>query len=65
VAGGRLLEVYPVVPLLRGQGLSIGMTSYAGQVYVGLNADRDSVPDVDLLAGLIEQEVGEMVVDAA
>ena len=39
----RLLEVFPVVPLVRGQGLSIGMTSYDGRVYVGLNADRDSV----------------------
>ena len=29
-AGGRMLEVFPVVPLARGQGLSIGMTSYDG-----------------------------------
>ncbi|HEY0402021.1 MAG TPA: wax ester/triacylglycerol synthase family O-acyltransferase, partial [Blastococcus sp.] len=42
-AGSRMLEVFPVVPLARGQGLSIGMTSYDGRVYFGLNADRDSV----------------------
>ena len=41
--GSRMLEVFPVVPLARGQGLSIGMTSYDGRVYFGLNADRDSV----------------------
>ena len=57
-AGSRMLEVFPVVPLARGQGLSIGMTSYDGRVYFGLNADRDSVGDVDVLADLIEQEVG-------
>jgi diacylglycerol O-acyltransferase len=60
-AGSRMLEVFPVVPLARGQGLSIGMTSYNGHVYFGLNADRDSVGDVDVLADLIEQEVGELV----
>jgi diacylglycerol O-acyltransferase len=60
-AGARMLEVFTVVPLVRGQGLSIGMTSYDGQVYVCLNADRDTVGDVDLLADLIEQELAELV----
>lgn len=64
-AGGRMLEVFPVVPLLRGQALSIGITSYDGQVFFGLNADRDSMGDVDLLADLIEQEVGQLLEDAA
>ena len=56
-AGSRMLEVFPVVPLARGQGLSIGMTSYAGRVFFGLNADQDSVGDVQVLAELIEQEL--------
>ena len=60
-AGGRMLQVFPVVPLARGQGLSIGMTSYDGTVFFGLNADRDSVGDVDVLADLIEQEVAQLV----
>ncbi|NYJ04584.1 WS/DGAT/MGAT family O-acyltransferase [Petropleomorpha daqingensis] len=60
-AGARMLEVFPVVPLARGQGLSIGITSYDGSVFVGLNADRDGVGDVDVLADLIEQEVAELV----
>jgi hypothetical protein len=64
-AGSRMLEVFPVVPLVRGQGLSIGMTSYDGQVYFGLNADSDTVGDVGLLADLIEQEVGQLLDDAA
>jgi diacylglycerol O-acyltransferase len=56
-AGAQMLEVFPVVPLARGQGLSIGMTSYNGRVFFGLNADSDSVGDVGVLADLIEQEV--------
>ncbi len=63
-AGGLMLEVFPVVPLARGQGLSIGMTSYNGTVFFGLNADRDSVGDVDVLADLIEQQVEELVATA-
>jgi diacylglycerol O-acyltransferase len=60
-----MVEVFPVVPLARGQGLSIGLTSYDGTVYFGLNADRDSVSDVDALADLIEQEVAYLVELAA
>ncbi|GAB3199634.1 wax ester/triacylglycerol synthase family O-acyltransferase [Geodermatophilus arenarius] len=59
-AGSRMLEVFPVVPLVGGQGLAVGMTSYDGHVYVGLNADRDGVGDVDVLADLVEQEVGAL-----
>jgi WS/DGAT/MGAT family acyltransferase len=60
-AGSRMLEVFPVVPLARGQGVSIGMTSYDGRVYFGFNADRDGVGDVDVLADLVEQEVDDLV----
>jgi WS/DGAT/MGAT family acyltransferase len=63
-AGSRMLEVFPVVPLARGQGLAIGMTSYDGRVFFGLNAERDSVGDVDVLADLIEQQVAELVESA-
>ena len=59
-AGSRMLEVFPVVPLVGGQALSVGMTSYDGHVYVGLNADRDGVGDVDVLADLVEQEVAAL-----
>jgi diacylglycerol O-acyltransferase len=59
--GARMVEVFPVVPLARGQGLAIGLTSYDGTVYFGLNADRDSISDVDALADLIEQEIAYLV----
>jgi diacylglycerol O-acyltransferase / wax synthase len=62
-AGGRLLEVFSVVPLAQEHALSIGLTSYDGRVFVALNADRDSVGDVDVLADLIEQEIEEMAGD--
>jgi hypothetical protein len=60
-AGAQLLELFPVVPLARGQGLSIGLTSYNGHVYYGLNADRDALPDVDVIGSLLEESLSELV----
>ena len=60
-AGAKMLAMYPVVPLSKGQGVSIGLTSYDGGVYYGLNADRDAMPDVDVLAACIEDALAELV----
>jgi diacylglycerol O-acyltransferase len=60
-AGAQMLECYPVVPLSKGQTVSVGLTSYDGGVYFGLNADRDAMPDVDVLAQCIEESLGELV----
>src|SRR6202034_687892 len=42
VAGAKLLESYAVPPLLNNQVLAIGVTSYNGVLYYGINADRDA-----------------------
>lgn len=60
-AGARMCEMYPVVPLAKGQAVSIGLTSYDGGVYYGLNADRDAMPDIDVLAQCIEESLAELV----
>ena len=60
-AGAQMLETYPVVPLGRGQAVSVGLTSYDGGVYFGLNADRDAMPDVDVLAQCLEESLSELV----
>ncbi|XVX19272.1 WS/DGAT/MGAT family O-acyltransferase [Actinomycetota bacterium] len=57
----RMVETYPVMPLSRGQALSIGLTSYDGGVYYGLNADRDAMPDVDVLAQGIVDSLAELL----
>ena len=60
-ADARMLSSYPVMPLARGQALSIGLTSYDGGVYYGLNADRDAMPDVDVLGQCIVDSLAELV----
>ena len=61
-AGGALmLGAYPVVPLAKGQAVSIGLTSYDGGMYFGLNADRDAMNDVDVLAECLENALAELL----
>lgn len=61
VAGALLLRSYPVAPLAPGQAVSIGITSYDGGVYYGLNADRDTMPDVAVLGQCITDSLDELV----
>jgi WS/DGAT/MGAT family acyltransferase len=61
VGGARMLASYPVVPLAKTQAVSIGLTSYDGRVFYGLNADRDAMPDIDVLAQCIVDAVAELV----
>ncbi|MEP6695549.1 MAG: wax ester/triacylglycerol synthase family O-acyltransferase [Pseudonocardiales bacterium] len=59
--GAPMIEVFPVVPLAKNQAVSIGLTSYNGGVYYGLNADRNAMTDVDTLCQLIEESLSELV----
>lgn len=59
-AGARMLESYPVPPLLPGHALAIGVTSYDGGVFYGLTADRDLLPDADLLGPCLTQALEEL-----
>ena len=58
--GARMLAAYPVVPLTKGQALSIGVNSYDGCVFYGLNADRDAMRDIDVVAEGIGDALGAL-----
>jgi WS/DGAT/MGAT family acyltransferase len=59
-SGARLVAAYPVVPLAHGQGVSIGVTSYDGGLYYGINADRDSMSDLAVLAQCLVDALDEL-----
>ncbi|MGD9618355.1 MAG: wax ester/triacylglycerol synthase family O-acyltransferase [Mycolicibacterium sp.] len=61
IAGTKLLETYAVPPLLHNQVLAIGVTSYNGMLYFGINADRDAMSDVDMLPNLLREALDELV----
>ena len=60
-AGARMLETYPVHPLLPGHALAIGVTSYDGQVFYGITADRDLLPDAELLGQCVTEALDELL----
>ncbi|WP_396936941.1 wax ester/triacylglycerol synthase family O-acyltransferase [Mycolicibacterium sp.] len=61
VAGTKLLETYAVPPLLHNQVLAIGVTSYNGMLYYGINADRDAMSDVDVVPSLLRESLDEVL----
>jgi len=61
VAGTKLLETYAVPPLLSNQVLAIGVTSYNGMLYFGINADRDAMSDVDMFPTLLRESLDELL----
>jgi diacylglycerol O-acyltransferase / wax synthase len=59
-AGARMLEAFPYVPIVDGQGLTIGIVSYDGQLAFGLTGDRDLLPDLAVLAEAVEKSFAEL-----
>ena len=43
-----------------GQGLAVGITSYDGGLFYGFTADRDGLPDVDVLAATVVEAFEEL-----
>ena len=60
-AGARMTATYPVLPLSAGHLLSVGVTSYDGEVFLGLNADRDAIPDLAVLAQCLHDALDDLL----
>ncbi len=60
-AGARMIASYPVPPLTPGHPLAIGVTSYDGGVFYGITADRDWIPDAELLGVCVREALDELL----
>lgn len=58
--GAQMQRVIPMIPLCSGQALSVATGGYNGRVFLGLNADRDTVPDLDLVRTGIEETLHDL-----
>ena len=65
LAGARLLAYYPVSAITDGQGLNITVMSYCGTMYFGLVACRELMPDLDVLAGYLVEELAVLAAPSA
>jgi WS/DGAT/MGAT family acyltransferase len=61
LAGRRLLEAFPFVPLGGHVRIGIAIFSYDGGINFGVTGDLDKAPDVDVLCAGIERGVAELL----
>ena len=50
LAGARLLELFPMMPVMGNLTLVVAVLSYAGQLNITATADHDSCPDLEVFA---------------
>jgi WS/DGAT/MGAT family acyltransferase len=56
----RMLETYPVVPLMPEQAIAVGLFSYCGGLYWGINSDWDLIPDLHDFVAALEESYAEL-----
>jgi WS/DGAT/MGAT family acyltransferase len=63
ILGRPVVEIDPVMPLVARARVSIGVFSYLGRLAFGVTADRDSIPDVQVIATGIRSAFDELTAD--
>jgi WS/DGAT/MGAT family acyltransferase len=58
--GSKMTDIWPLVPLAADHAVGLAVLSYDGRVFFALNADRDTMPDLDVLAAGIEDGFAEL-----
>lgn len=58
--GSKMTDIWPLVPLAADHAVGLAVLSYDGRVFFALNADRDAMPDLDVLASGIEEGFAEL-----
>ena len=55
-----MVEVYPLAPLSRNLTINVAVMSYCGELYFGIVGDGAAAPDLETLAGGIEDAFAEL-----
>jgi diacylglycerol O-acyltransferase len=63
--GRQMQEVYPVLPLSDNTTLGVALLSYNGTIGFGFLGDRDTAPDLAMLAEGVEKSIAELMAAAA
>jgi diacylglycerol O-acyltransferase / wax synthase len=64
LAGRRMLESFPYVPLFASVRVAVAIFSYDGALSFGVSGDYDSAPDIDVLCRGIEYGLAQLVARA-
>jgi diacylglycerol O-acyltransferase / wax synthase len=60
LAGARLLELFPMMPVMGNLTLVVAVLSYAGQLNLAAAADHDSCPDLEVFTQGVRSALGEL-----
>jgi diacylglycerol O-acyltransferase / wax synthase len=61
LAGRRMLESFPYIPLFANVRVAVAIFSYDGALSFGISGDYDTAPDIDVLSDGIEHGLGQLV----
>jgi diacylglycerol O-acyltransferase / wax synthase len=61
LAGRRMLESFPYIPLFASVRVAVAIFSYDGALSFGVSGDYDTAPDIDVLCQGIEHGLAELV----
>jgi diacylglycerol O-acyltransferase / wax synthase len=61
LAGRRMLEAFPFVPLGGNVRVGVAIFSYDGGIYFGVTGDRDTAPDIAVLCRGIEAGIAKLL----
>jgi diacylglycerol O-acyltransferase / wax synthase len=64
LAGKRMIDTFPMVPLAKNQALGIALLSYAGRINFGLVGDFDLMWDLDDFADDVRESLAELASEA-
>jgi diacylglycerol O-acyltransferase / wax synthase len=64
LCGAQLLAHYPLSVITDGQGLNITVIGYLGRLHFGLTSCRELVPDIEVMAGYLGDEL-DLLLEAA
>jgi diacylglycerol O-acyltransferase len=61
LSGAKLVAMYPIGPIIEGVGVNVTVFSYLDTIYVGIQADWDLVPDIEVIAASLPASLAELV----
>ncbi len=64
LAGARMVAMYPVGPIVEGVGVNVTVFSYLDTMYVGVHGCWELAPDIEVIAGGMQDSLDELVIAA-
>jgi diacylglycerol O-acyltransferase / wax synthase len=58
--GSRVQQIWPLVPIAAEHAIGLAVFSYDGTLFFCVNADRDTVPDLEVLRDGIAESITEL-----